>query len=476
MYARHLCDILHRALAAPGAYHETLQRFETLRGYGLLPRGRENAGVRLTDEQISSAVLGFLPTLPGWAGHVSLLVGGLCAVGGPSASVRESKTLLRSIAAVIANDEACRSVVSFALSIAHERNGSEYYAKVILDEGGKRKVVSYVSHMAVSLLREGADKDYDHDQMRAPSARQLVLTRDFFEHLRKEVITSRDLDLPLKTDSREYESEEERNAFHRKLGARRNSCFLNLEVDTHVTWPKEPTRVEFGGHQFVIFPRTKKNSHSISMDLTNERISAEEARTLLNRFLSILSWCDDHHAVLKYGWSGNPVPVPVQRSEEVFHTTSQWVFSRSIPDDDDLLQRLAYYREGLNARNAGLVTFEVLSFYKVFEKRERSKQGKPNPTKHWIAKNYTDVSRLLRPEVIKRFDADRKDIAVERYIFENCRVATAHASDAVPSDADASPELRRLHSAAEVIHALARHFIRMEYGLSESYFSDEPLR
>lgn len=473
MYARHLSELLHRALGKPGTFDDTIKRFESLRSYGLLPRGRENAGVRLSDKQIASAVLGFVPILPGWAGHVSLVLGSLCAVGGPTASLRGTATLLESIASVIAEDEACRSIRSFSFSIARNQNDDDYYARAILEEGEQRKTVSYVSKMATTLLNKGAETIYDHERMDAPSARQLVLGRELFTQLRRDVSISRQLDRPLKTDWREYQTEEERDAFHRSLGAHRNSRFLNLGVDTQVVWPKEPTRVQFAGHHFVLFPKTKEFSHSISIDLVNERISAEDARTLLNRFLSLLSWCDDSYAVLEDGWSGNPVPVPVQRSEGAFSTTPHWVFSRSIPDDPELLQRLAYYREGLNARQAGLVTFEVLSFFKVFERRSRTKQGEQNPTKLWIKRVLAEVSASLRPDILSRFDADRNGKDVEKYVFDNCRVATAHASESFPSDADASPELRRLYSAAEVIFALARHFIQTEYRLSKLYYSDE---
>lgn len=475
MYARHLSDTLHRELAEPGKFEDTLKRFETLRGYGLLPRGRENAGVRLSDDQIASAVLGFCPILPGWAGHVSLVLGSLCAVGGPSVSVRGTKTLLASIAAVLASDEACSSVITFSFSVARQQKGDEYYAKAVVQEGGERKTVSYVSEMALTLHRKGAEKAYDHDWVHASSARQLVLGREFFTRLRREIISSRQLNLPLRTDWREYETEEERDNFHSRLGARRNSNFLNLGIDTQITWPKDPTRVQFAGHHFVMFPRTKENSHSISIDLANERLSSEAARTLLNRFLSLLSWCDDSYAVLGDGWSGNPVPVPVQRNEVAFSATPHWVFSRSIPEDEELLLRLAYYREALTARRAGLVTFEVLSFFKVFEKRLNLKRGDQNPTKLWIKEVFAEVSASIRQEVLERFDADRGIKDVEKYVFENCRVATAHASESFPSDADASPEIQRLYSAAEVIHALARHFIRTEYNLSDTYYSDEPM-
>ncbi|MBY3345539.1 methylamine utilization protein MauJ [Rhizobium laguerreae] len=472
MYAKNLSQILHAALVRPDPFDDTLKRFEHLRGHGLLPRGRENAPIRLNDRQVASAVLGFVPVSPGWAGHVSLCLGGLCAVGGANASFQATATLLDTVAAVLSSDEACNSLVAMTFIIERNNNSDEYYARGVFDQGGKRKTVSYVSKMAISLLTDGAEERYDHDRIRTPSARQLALGRDFFLRLRKEVALSRQLDLPQKTNWTEYENEEKRDAFHKSLGARPNSHFLNLPVDTAVAWPADPTRVEFAGHRFVLFPKTKDNIHSVSIDLTGEHLSAEDARTLLNRFLSILSWCEDQHAVLGDGWSGNPVPVPIRQYGKGGTIAGQWLFSRSLPDDPELLQRLAYYREGLNAREAGLVTFAVLSFFKVFERRAKSDGRSPNPTKIWIRDVFDTVAATLTPEVMKRFEEARNGKLVQKYVFDNCRIATAHASEEFPSDADASLEIRRLHSAADVIHALARHFLKTEYGFSDSYWAD----
>ncbi len=474
MYARQLSDILGRSLAEPGSWEQTAERFERLRGYNLLPRGRQNAAVRLSDKQIASAVLSFAPTAPSWAGHVSLILGDLRPVGGRDVSFGQAATLVDTIAMVLSSDESCSSVVSISLSIVREQNEDEYYAKAVFETDGVRRTISYVSKMALSLQSPGAELSYDHDHITGPTARQLVLAPSFFKRLRRDIVISRRLDFPPKTDWREYETEEEREAFHRKLGARAGSRFLNIAVEAGVTWPSEPKRVEFAGHHFVLFPRTKESSQSISIDLTHERLSSVEARTLLNRFLSLLSWCDDSYAVLKDGWSGNPIPVPAPRSDGGgFSTAPHWIFSRSIPDGPELLQRLAYYREGLNARRAGLVTFEVLSFFKVFENRSRTKPGVESATKRWIREAFPEVAASLRAEVLQSLDAHRNGKSVEAYVMENCRVATAHASDAFPSDADASPEIGRLYSAAELIHALARHYIRTEYRLSDLYYSDE---
>jgi hypothetical protein len=472
MYAKNLSLYLHQELAEPGTYDETLKRFESLRGYGRLPRGRENAGLRLSDEHIASAILGFVPILPGWAGHVSLIVGDLRPVGGTKASFQEAETLEKALAILIKSEEACNSIVHVALCIARKMSSDNYYATLMFEKAGARQTTSFVSKMAYSLMGDGVEKNYDHEELRTGSARQLVLGRDFFKKIGREIATSRHLNMPFKTDWREYETEEERESFHRSLGACNSSRFLNVGVDTQVTWPKEPTRVQFAGHHLVLFPKTKENSHSISVDLMHERLSDDEASTLINRFLTLLCWCDDQHAILHDGWSGNPIPVPVTRRNLAFATTPNWYFNRSLPDDEDLLQRLAYYREGLNAREASISSYEVLSFFKVFEVRRRSKGSQPNPTKLWIAKVFDDATQSVQSELLERFHTARGLQNVEDYICENNRVATAHASEKHPSDADSSLEISRLYVSAEVMRALARYYIRNKFRFSESYLSD----
>src|SRR3546814_11777767 len=58
------------------------QRFESLRGCGRLPRGRENRGRALTNEEIVAAILGLVAAQPGWAGHVATIIARLKPVGG----------------------------------------------------------------------------------------------------------------------------------------------------------------------------------------------------------------------------------------------------------------------------------------------------------------------------------------------------------------------------------------------------------
>lgn len=468
MYAKDLSLFLCRELSETQSYDETLERFEVLRGNEQLPRGRDKAAQRLTNDQIASAVLGYVPTLSKWAGHVALMMGDLRPVGGVSASFREAASLTEAIAALLSKDDVCNALVSLTLSLARIPGNDEYQAKLIFEDDGQRRIASYVSKDAPTLAVLGAENTFDHDRPLASKTRQLVLSQAFFHDLKKEVDLSRCLDRPLETDWREYKTEEERNTFHKRLGARDGSRFLNLGVDTTATWPKEPQRIEFGGHHFVLFPKTKDNSHSISIDLEGGGISAEGAWTLLSRFLSLMSWCDDCHAILREGWAGNPVPLPVPRRDMASSTVKTWVFDRSIPEDERLLNCLSYYREGLNAAEARIASQAVLSFYKVFEdRRDTTKINK------WMAKEFREACRSVQPEYLERFDEDRQEKDVAEYLNSNCRVASAHFSKKFKSDADMYSEMLRLSVAAEIMKALARHYIVTTFDFSDYYLSDE---
>ncbi len=468
MYAKDLSLLLHRQLSESFTYEDTLKRFEMLRANGQLPRGRDKAGRRLTNEEIASAILGFAPTSSGLAGQVALIMGDLRPVGGIGASYQRAASLRYAVAAILLEENRCCDLVSLTFSIARAPGKNSYRAEFVFEEDGHRKRAAYVSKYSLSLTADGAEETYDHDRPLSTNTRQLVLDPVFFRELKRKIDLSRSLDRPLETDWREYNSEEEREAFHKRLGARRDSRFLNLGVDTNVTWPMEPTRIEFGGHQFVLFPKTKEHSYSISIDLHGERITEEDAISLFNRFLSLLSWCDDQHAILREGWSGNPVPVPVPRRDLGIMTMSTWIFCQTMPSDGGLLNSLSYYREGLNAAETGIPSQEILSFFKAFEEGRASEA-----VRRWIEEVFVEACVNVPSNYMQQFHSERCEKAIGPFVFENYRVASAHASRKFPSDADKYSEARRLHVGAQIMRALARHFIRTKFHLSDSYMTDE---
>jgi hypothetical protein len=72
---------------------EFTARFDALRRYGKLPRGRERRDQLLTSSEIGSAILGLAPVHPNWAGHAATILSGLRPIGGADASFFGTSTL-----------------------------------------------------------------------------------------------------------------------------------------------------------------------------------------------------------------------------------------------------------------------------------------------------------------------------------------------------------------------------------------------
>jgi methylamine utilization protein MauJ len=125
---------------------------------------------------------------------------------------------------------------------------------------------------------------------------------------------------------------------------------------------------------------------------------------------------------------------------------------------------LAIYREARNAEQNYLISYAVLSYYKIVELKH---QGK-SETRTWFARNYEALKddQTLADE-IALFKSARGTEEPGDYLYRACRVAVAHANKPYSSDPDDSGELRRLHVAARILRALARRFIRDELGVSE---------
>lgn len=271
-------------------------------------------------------------------------------------------------------------------------------------------------------------------------------------------------------DGSEYDAAEAAQARLDALGVTSGSCFLQVGLDTQVTWPKTETLVKFDKFHLVLMPKTATHTQSVHVDLRANRLTREEAMTVVNRFLSTLAWCDNQFAILGHGWVGNPVPVAVPKKDLAFATTSHWVFEREIPNDDKARRALALYREGLNAAEASLSSYAVLSFFKVIELGYRESER----VKKWIARSFTAVVSDIESSDsrLTRFLADCGDATPTDYIYDACRLAVAHASIKSPSDADDAKEIRRLQIASDVLQLLARRFITEKFSISQSYFSE----
>lgn len=475
MLARQLSYVLTQLCRSSDVTTDTSldmeQRFESLRGYGRLPRGRENRGRALTNEQIVAAVLGLVAARPGWAGHVAVIIANLKPVGGETSAFGGASTLTDALSNVLADKASRGNIVAVRLSVAEAGTNSHGLATITYDLDGTRHQLSFVRNEAASLLQPDAEVRFDAEQRNAPASRELVLNRRFFERLAREIEASRLDPFPSTGDGSEYDKEDTERERFLLLGATPVSRFLNVGVDNQVTWPREEMLIEFDRYKFVLMPKTKENVQSIHVDLHANRLSTEEAMTVINRFLSLLTWCDDQYAIAQEGWSGNSVPVAVPKRNLAFTTTNHWVFNRNIPASPEVQRALALYREARNAEQNFMISYAVLNYYKIIEiHHERG----PASMK-WVADNLPAILRNPHNQtVISTFLAACGEEKPETYIYKACRVAVAHASLDRPSDPDEFAELRRLHNAADVMRYLARRFISCELGVSESPLGKDP--
>ncbi|WP_194473094.1 methylamine utilization protein MauJ [Bradyrhizobium sp. CCBAU 51753] len=476
MYAKNLARILgllnQNSDVSYSSQQEMDQRFESIRRYGRLPRGRERREEKLSSHQIAAAIFGLVPTHPGWAGHVATVLEGLRPVGGADASFFMAETISDVVSILLANKEALTSFIRMTLTIAETGVNSRGGAEVAYLCDGEKRRAYFVPSGAASLLTKGSEIGFDPDRGRinAPAMREMSFTQEFFRRLARESELAERFPAPPEGDGSEYDAEEAEQERYRKLGVRNGSRFLNVGVDNQVTWPKEEKLITFDQYQLVLMPKTKDHVQSVHVDLMANRVDESTAMTIVNRFLSVMAWCDDNFAIAEYGWSGNSVPVPVSKRDLAFTTAHDYIFDRKIPGAEEARRALALYREARNAQQNGFISYAVLNYYKIIEIRHPGKEA----ARTWFRTHFEALQIESKDDDdINRFLALCGNDPPHKYIHDSCRIAVAHAGKHSKSDPDDAHEIVRLHTAARVMHKLARRFIEQEFTVSDVMYSGD---
>jgi hypothetical protein len=389
-------------------------------------------------------------------------------VGGPKAGFYNAASLIEAIALVLTDAHARNSLIAARIALGQTGINSTGGAIFTYENEDTRRQAYFMPHTATSLTREGCESTFDFEgHLSSLTSREMRFGRSFFQRIARAMEVAARFPAEPAGDGSEYDDEEAKQALWKKLGVTAHSRFLNMAADNDVTWPHEPKLVKFDGHHFVLMPRTKDKVQSIHMDLVGNRLDDIGATTVMRRFLSLMAWCDDGFATLGFGWSGNPVPVPVAKPELAFRTTSHYIFDRKISATPKARRALALYREALNAEHAGLISYAVLNYYKIIELTQRD----GGTTKNWF-RDYFAYARKF--EHLKRsldeFDRLRGKTTPHEYIHTSCRVAVAHAGKDSKSDPDDASELLRLHTAANIMQVLARYCIEVEFQISNCMF------
>jgi hypothetical protein len=475
MYAKNLertlAVLCERSDVSDSAPQEFDERFKSLRGYGRLPRERKRRGEILSDEHIAAAVLGLAAVRPTFAGHAAVVLEGLCPVGGTEASFFAAQTLSAAITVLLANKVAREQFIRLTVTVAETGVNSNGGAELTYEDDGKKRRAYFVPKYAVPLLSPGREIGFDPDnRLTASAMREMSFNRTFFERLARACEMAKRFPAPPEGDGSEYDAEEVEKERYRKLGVRNGSRFLNVGVDNQVKWPKEERLVEFDRYCLVLMPKTKDKVQSVHIDLMANRLDDREAMTVINRFLSVMAWCDDSFAIAEHGWSGSPIPVPVSKRNLAFTTAHHYIFDRKIPQSEEARRALALYREARNAQQNAFISYAVLNYYKIIEIQNHGKEA----VRKWFRTHFEALQVETKgDDDVGRFLALCGRELPHEYIHNSCRIAVAHAGKRSKSDPDDAHEIVRLHTAARVLHLLARRFIEQELGISDVMYSGD---
>ena len=304
-----LTELCQKGDVSYASNKEIATRFDALRGFGQLPRGRVHRATPLTNAQIAAAIFGLASELPNWAGHAAVILSKLQPVGGPDAAFYGTASLQNAVEKILCDNDARKSVINLSVSVSESAINSNGFATLSYDDNGTRSRAFFVPRQALSLLRQGAETHFDAERRYAEVSRQISFSRKFFNRIAQAVQRARSLPCLPAGDGSEYDAEEAQAERYRKLRVNGRSNFLSIGVDNQVTWPMEETVVEFDRYHLVLMPKTRDHVQSVHIDLHANRLSDLDAMTVVNRFLSMMTWCDDQYAVAQGGTSGSPETV-----------------------------------------------------------------------------------------------------------------------------------------------------------------------
>ena len=245
--------------------------------------------------------------------------------------------------------------------------------------------------------------------------------------------------------------------------------WLNVRVSGHACWPTKETSIQFGGHELILRPATQDCDQSVHINLL--RISDTDALTLINRFLSTVSWCDGQSLENHYGWSGNPIPVSVPKACRQIGSSFAFPFHRDLESDPKARLALALYREAVTVNS---VPFEFLSYFKILNIFWKDKKITPKGgiVTHEIVDGIRNIMPLLQDSLaIDRISAiSKKNSDVAAYLYESGRCAIAHAYATPLVDPDDVTDVHRLSADMPIVREIAERLIESKLNIRRTLY------
>jgi hypothetical protein len=248
--------------------------------------------------------------------------------------------------------------------------------------------------------------------------------------------------------------------------------WLNIGIRGGCCWPRQEEKITFDGHELILKPATRDKEQSVHINLKKEKLSWIDAMTLVNRFLSILSWCDGGNKgmdiMYDIGVSNVALIAIPFRAGRIIGSSIGFPFYRDMEKDPKARLALALYREALNTDS---VPLSFLSFFKIInifynDKTITPKKQKP---RNELIEGLRSLLPYIKDDLAQqRIDELKKTVSdIPKYLHKR-RCAVAHAFVSPTIDPDNVTESRDLSQDTWIIRDIADYLIEKKLGVSRS--------
>ncbi len=166
---------------------EMVQRFQRLRGFGMLPKSRGKNAESLSNREIVAGILSIVTVKPGFAGVAAKTLINLRPVGDTQASFRNAKTFGEALAAILGNSDTLEDLVEVRASDSEIFKNGHGRGIIVYRDGEEEKTAYYVGQTALTLMQPGAEKTFDPRSLISTMISEFLFLPRFFRKIANEL-------------------------------------------------------------------------------------------------------------------------------------------------------------------------------------------------------------------------------------------------------------------------------------------------
>lgn len=248
-------------------------------------------------------------------------------------------------------------------------------------------------------------------------------------------------------------SEEEADTYMRSPGD-----WMVAHIVQQIGWTEKKVLVKFQENNLLLLPDEDEQYPAVAV-LLNSSLTQNDARKLINNFLSSLAWSKSKAIHVEH-WSGGSRPFRMGRSRFGSYRSLHFrITYLPLPQNENARLALAFYREAMSLDH---IAYSFLSFYKIINLRY--KRG--DRQKAWIRRTLPSMTDRDAIKRMKELNDEHEDVS--DYLYTSCRCAIAHAGVNPTVDPENFDDNNRLRSDLPLIKHLAELLIEDHHQIKSS--------